>query len=223
MEEIVVDSRPSGSSRCYNDGACHPDPRPHYTGMGLNGATFRYNNKDIRILRGSGNFGVFNKGKALPKWHALIGGANEGDIFVFNGGLHYPSDERLAADLETIKPWILEAQERGVNVIWRETNAAHFNVSNGYYSPELKEYQDKGEAYCVSSSHIDANASWHHYNGKATPLLQSWGIPVLETWEATFLMPEWCHVGRGVDCAHYLQPGGSSYFTEALLKYIEEM
>ena len=117
----------------------------------------------------------------------------------------------------------MSAKERGARILWRETSAVHFGGDSGYYKSEVhKELQDEGMATCVPYSLINRTASFNVFNGNVTPLVKSWGIHVLEIWEATFLMPEWCHVGRGVDCAHFLLPGGTSYGTEALLKYIEE-
>lgn len=201
------------------------DLRGKYAGLGLSGATFRSyggnKTKDIHVVMGSGNFGVFNKNQAISRFTALMNKGRKDDIFVLNQGLHYKAKEALLNDLNAIKPVLLSSIDRGARVIWRETNAVHFNATNGYYSPETKALQERKSAHCVSSSMINATSSRNYY-GMVTPLMKSWGIHVLETWEASFLMPEWCHVGGGVDCAHFLQPGGTSFFTESLLKYIEE-
>ena len=104
----------------------------------------------------------------------------------------------------------------------RETAAGHSNAPDGYWDPSLNVFQANKSAHCVSSSMINATASRLRYNDVVIEMLKSWGVDILEIWEASLLMPEWCHVGGGVDCAHYIQPGGTSYFTEILLKYIEE-
>ena len=51
---------------------------------------------------------------------------------------------------------------------------------------------------------INATASRLRYNDVIISMLKSWGVDILEIWEASLLMPEWCHVGGGIDCAHSL-------------------
>jgi len=202
------------------------ETRGQYVGLGLNGATFRSfggnKTKDIHVVVGSGNFGVNNKAQARSRFSSFMNKGRKDDIFVLNQGLHYKAEEGLLDDLNEIKPVLLSSIDRGVRVIWRETGAGHFNATNGYHYSSHIGLQERKALHCVSSSMINATSSRNHYNGMVTPLMKSWGIPVLETWEASFLMPEWCHVAGGVDCVHFLQPGGTSFFTESLLKYIEE-
>ena len=148
--------------------------------------------------------------------------AKRGDIIVMNQGLHYMHGEYslLLKEYTKLKLSLLTARSNGVHLLWRETSAAHFkNTTDGYY---IKGMNSNQQQYCVSSRYLDAELSRNRSHGLLVPYMRSLGIPILEFWEASFLAPDYCHVGQGIDCLHYLQPGVTSYFTEILLKYIEE-
>lgn len=108
-------------------------------------------------------------------------------------------------------------------MIWRETNAVHFDTHDGYWYEGLFADQDRKDARCVPHNDINRTSAYARYNGPAVEAAaRDAGMDILKIWEGTFLIPPECHAGGGVDCAHYVQPGGASYMTEALLAYIEE-
>jgi len=234
-------SRIVSVDRNWGDQIAAVDRRGVVAGYGLTGATFRsyYNvsssknnettttptntKKDICVKFVDGNIGALNPKLSRPRFIQSLSKVRKGDVVVLNAGLHYKSQEHIVPDLDYMKPHLSSARERGARLLWRETNAAHFDVPDGYFGPTIKEMQQTKSAKCVSHSRINATLSRQHFNGKVTPFVKSLGtMYVLETWEATYLMPEWCHVGDGKDCAHFLMPGGTSFLTESVLKYIEE-
>lgn len=152
----------------------------------------------------------------------ILAKGREGDIFVINEGLHSGGFGEMLKQFNKTIPALLSLVSRGGRVVWRETSASHFNTPDGYQSSELVNLQKNRTAHCVPPSAINATSSRNRFNAAIVPIIKSFGIPVLEVWEASFLMPEWCHIGGGRDCLHMLQPGATSYFTESLLKYIEE-
>ena len=222
------DNLPPAGGWCKNTTECKDDTRGKFTGLGLAGATFqsydKNNTKHIHIVVESGNFGVYNKKNTQLKWKNIVRAGKKDDIYVINQGLHYGSNvDRMVADIHEVKDAMLYAKGNGARVLWRETSASHFDTSSGSWEGSLEEAQDVRLAECVSHTKIDKTQAWQTYNAATTPLLKSLGIDVLEVWEATFFAPEWCHIGAGVDCGHFLQPGGvTNYFTESLLKYIED-
>ena len=151
-----------------------------------------------------------------------------GDIIVMNQGLHYLGEGRINMTQEdllnkykAIQSRLLEALDRGIKLVWRETSAAHFNTSDGYITDHIKQQQEQGNVSCVSSSIIESASSKNASNGLLVPFMQTLNISILETWEASYLLPEYCLAGRGIDCVHFLQPSGmTSYLTETLLNYI---
>jgi len=149
--------------------------------------------------------------------------AKKGDIFVLNQGLHKRRDrgqDFLMNKFIKKKEVIEAAKGKGAHIVWRETTGAHFHTSDGYYDDSIKALLPTKSAICVPPSDIDKEKSKAWDDGGLVPLMKSLDIPILETWEATFLAPEWCHVGQGTDCVHWLQPGPTSYLSEALLNYI---
>lgn len=229
---VEVDLEPELAKvpRCEASGDCKGDYRGQYAGLNIKRATFQSyrgdTKKQIHVARASGNFGAMKSKHTHSHFRNFIASiAKKDDILVLNGGLHYKDGDRIPLDLEEIKPALINAMNDGMRVLWRETGASHFNTTDGYYTdPTLKALQEVKSAHCVSHTLINATANRNFYNGKVTPLMKSFGVHVLETWEASFLNPAFCHVGGGVDCGHTLQPGGTtSYYTESLLKYIEEM
>ena len=149
--------------------------------------------------------------------------AKKGDIFVLNQGLHKRRDrghDFLLNSFIKNKETIEAAKGKGAHIVWRETTGAHFHTQDGYYDDSIKALQTTKSAVCVPSSVINKEKSKAWDDVGLVPLMKPLNIPILETWEATFLAPEWCHVGQGVDCVHWLQPGPTSYLSEALLNYI---
>ena len=228
--KLKHDNIPPAGGWCKNTSECKDDTRGKFTGLGLSGATFqsydKNNTKEIHVVKESGNFGAYNKKNTQLHFTNIVRIGKTGDIYVINGGMHYGSDvKRLVGDLHEVKDAMMTAKDNGARVLWRETSASHFvaGQSGGSWEGSLKEAQDERKAECVSHTKLNKTQAWHTHNAATTPLMKSWGIDVLEVWEASFLSPEWCHVGAGVDCGHFLQPGGvTNYFTESLLKYIED-
>ncbi|KAL7545015.1 hypothetical protein ACHAWF_008381 [Thalassiosira exigua] len=204
-----------------------PEPGPYASLLDLS-ATFRTvaggggnESKSVHVVSGSGNMGVYAPRKNRPRFVSAMGKMKSGDVAVVNQGLHYRDQRGLANDIAAVEAALTSAMDRGVHVLWRETTAGHFHTPDGYYSP-LKIGASGSHSTCVPDFLVNRTLSWERYNSEVTPLMRSLGVPVMEAWEATFLLPEYCHVGGGKDCAHFLMPGGMSYLTESLLKYIEE-
>ena len=108
-------------------------------------------------------------------------------------------------------------------MVWCETSAVHFNTDDGYFDPELILTDQKTrKACCVSSLELNSTRSRQRSDGLLVPLMKTLNISILEVWEASFLLPEWCHVGEGIDCLHFIMPGATSFFTETLISYIAE-
>jgi len=172
------------------------------------------NRKEIRVS-------VVGEQKKQRYLSSFLEEAKRGDVIVMNQGLHYINDSPIQANLlqeyTQIQTLLASARSRGVHLLWRETNAAHFNTTHGYYVKGVT----TEPVECAPSSMLDPESSRNRSHGLLIPFMQSMDIPILEIWEATFLMPEWCHVAEGKDCLHYLQPGATAYFTEALLKHVE--
>lgn len=212
---------------CRKTDECKEDTRGMFSGLSLTGATFqsydKNNTKNIHVKTESGNMGAYNKKSTQSKFKKILSRGKKDDIYVINQGMHYGLDiDRLVAHIHEVKDELLKSKDRGARVLWRETSASHFDSEEGSHSELLREKQNARSAECIPHKYLNATKSYNMYNGRTTPLMKSFGIDVLEVWEATFLGPEWCHIGAGVDCAHFLQPGITSYFTESLLKYIEE-
>ena len=157
----------------------------------------------------------------------LLNMGKKDDVFVLNQGLHYllplknENQEKLLWQWNQTVPALQSAMERGSRLVWRETSAVHFNTIDGYWSQEVYRSQRDHSAQCVPSSALNAAASRERTNGIIIPFIKSLGIPILQTWEASFLLPSMCHVGEGVDCLHFLMSGGpTSFFTETLVKFI---
>ena len=158
----------------------------------------------------------------------LLNMGKQNDVFVLNQGLHYlrprsqnKTQEYLLWQWNQTVPALQSAMERGSRLVWRETSAVHFNTKDGYWSQKVARPQRKHSAQCVPSSALNATASRERSNGIIIPFITSLGIPILQTWEASFLLPAMCHVGEGVDCLHFLMSGGpTSFFTETLVKFI---
>jgi len=152
-----------------------------------------------------------------------LNNAKKGDTFVLNQGLHKRRDrghDFLLNSFIKNKEVIKAAKGKGAHIVWRETTGAHFHTQDGYYDDSIKALQTTKSAVCVPSSDINKEKSKAWDDVGLVPFLKSLDIPILETWEATFLAQEWCHVGQGMDCVHWLQPGPTSYLSEALLNYI---
>jgi len=201
------------------------DERGPLAGYGLKGATFTSFNKQLHVSFKDGNIGAMGNANTKRKqFTSMLNAVSENDIVVLNAGLHYSrKNAQLASDIENIGSVLRATLKRRVRLIWRETAAAHFDIPSGYWDEALQAKQDRNEAHCVESSEINATLSWATFNDPAVPLLKSIGVPILEVWQASFLMPPWCHIGGGKDCAHFVQPGFTSYMTEALVKYIETL
>jgi len=68
---------------------------------------------------------------------------------------------------------------------------------------------------------LNITRAWEvNTNSISTPLLKVSGIPILNIWNASRTANAACHVGTGVDCVHYCEPGVVSYFNDALLSYL---
>jgi len=201
------------------------DHRGPLAGYGLKGATFGQfgSNKTVRVVFESGNMGVSAPKKNMPLFKELLRKGKEGDVYVINGGLHYRDSYRLVSHIREHADSFRGALDRGCKVIWRETNAVHFDTHDGYWYEGLFADQDRKDARCVPHNDINRTSAYARYNGPAVEAAaRDAGMDILKIWEGTFLIPPECHAGGGVDCAHYVQPGGASYMTEALLAYIEE-
>jgi hypothetical protein len=116
------------------------------------------------------------------------------------------------------------ALSKNITIFWRETTAVHFNTIDGYWNNNIGKLQSNHSAVCVPSSAIDAPVSYKNANGLIVPFMKTLGIPVLSAWEASFFIPEMCHVGEGRDCLHFLLPRGlTTYFNEVLIQHILDL
>ena len=213
--DIVRKQRRVPTAWCSNMNECDVNYNGH-SELYWAKETFRSTNmpKDIHVT-------VIGEQRGQKYLMQYLQSAKKGDIIVMNQGLHYMHGEYdlLLEEYTKLKSSLLKARDNGVHLLWRETNAAHFNTTDGYY---VKGTDSSQQQPCVASAHLDANRSRNRSKGLLVPYMRSLDVPILQFWEASFLVPEHCHVGQGIDCLHYLQPGVTSFFTESLLKYIKE-
>ncbi len=208
---------------CTSKQSCDVD----YKGMGQIywiHATFRSYHANESGDRVVINISFIGEQKGQKYLREYLERGKRGDVIVMNQGLHYMKNfqEKLLMEYTQIKLQLLAARSRGVELVWRETSAAHFDTKDGYYREELGALQENKSVTCIPSSMIESATAKNVSNGLLVPFMRSLSIPVLETFDASFLIPAYCHVAQGIDCVHFLQPGASSFFTESLLKHIED-
>ena len=68
------------------------------------------------------------------------------------------------------------ALDRGCRVIWRETNANHFDTDDGYWHPGLQAGQDRKEARCVPHDGINRTAAYARFNGPVVEAARDVGM-----------------------------------------------
>jgi hypothetical protein len=209
---------------CNVENACPKNPRG-YTGIEFMNVTFEiveeYHAKQITVIMVTEYLG---QSKLLQ--YLEIGKMH--DVFVLNQGLHYmdgrKKTRKLLLELRKIKPALYRALSKNITIFWRETTAVHFNTIDGYWNNNIGELQSNHSVVCVPSSAINAPVSYKNANGIIVPFMKTLGIPVLSAWEASFFIPEMCHVGEGRDCLHFLLPGGpTTYFNEVLIQHILDL
>jgi hypothetical protein len=209
---------------CNEENAC-PENSRGYNGIEFMNVTFEVSEEDdakqitvIILMEHQGQSNLIQQ-LEIGKMH---------DVFVLNQGLHYMNRDRkttdLLSELRKITPALLRALSKNITIFWRETSAVHFNTTDGYWKEDIRGFQSNRSASCVPSSALNATVSYANANELITPFFESLGIPVLRTWEASFLIPEMCHVGEGRDCLHFLLPGGpTAYFNEVLIQHILDL
>jgi hypothetical protein len=143
-----------------------------------------------------------------------------GDVFVANFGMHFSPTE-ITDKMVTIADALDQLKKMFVSVFWRETTASHFGGTvdrSGYWSPFLRQKQERFEAECVDYFELDFDQAWlQSRNANISKYLTERGIRVLKVWNATFFAPSICHVGGGRDCLHHCLPGITSWLTDTLL------
>jgi len=132
--------------------------------------------------------------------------------------------EDLVYVLKELEPAFKEAMGRGVLVAWRETSARKFVTEDGYWNKDIGEKQSKNlPVTCVNSEELNTPASFSRCNAKVNPVVKSIGVPIIDFWKSSVLLPSECYRGetyRG-DCLHFIPPGGTSYIiTENVLNFI---
>ena len=156
---------------------------------------------------------------------------NKGDVFIMNQGAHFLGDkeipgyqmEDLLNELKEQEPAFKEAMGRGVMVAWRETNAGRFMTEDGYWNKDIGEKQSKKlSVTCVNPEELNAPASFSRCNEKVNPVVKSIGVPIIDFWKSSVLLPSECYKGQvvGGDCLHFIIPGGTSHITENILNFI---
>ena len=188
-----------------------------FTGWMSASATFTSMNRHIRVV-------VDIEYGRVGKLREHLNNAKKGDIYVLNQGLHKRRDKGYDFLLNTFKESkgsLVSAKEKGATLLWRETTAAHFHTIDGYYDSSVPPLQAKKAAVCVrplNNFDRDKSRSWDDTG--IGPFMNTLGIPILKVWESSFLAPEYCHIGQGMDCVHWLQPGPTSYLSQAVVDYI---
>lgn len=161
----------------------------------------------------------------LEKMIPHLQGANGGDVFIINQGAHFlgrniETTETLINTLKELEPMLKEVMGRGVLVAWRETNAARFRTEDGYWNEDIGRNKiENVPITCVNTEELNASASFSRLNAKVNPVVESIGVPILDFWKPSVLLPTSCYKEDG-DCLHLVPPGGTSFITENILNFI---
>lgn len=105
------------------------------------------------------SIGVNYENKVVPSNSVMLNRLKQGDIYIFNYGLHLHSNRY--SKLVDLIPIIKIQQHAGVHVVWQETIAPQFLTSDktGLYSEAVRDKQEFFAAKCVNIDQIDRAAA----------------------------------------------------------------